>query len=146
MYIEVYDTEQCLKFADNFDDNDFHPAWSFKNGTWLESSQIMQQISNHYTSNNFLNGCFAMVGSLSWEDYFINCDFLSSDNDVIGFVFNYQDEQNMYMFRWGKQESERILSKFVNGVESILAEHRVKSDLIKLVPSPEEQGVENTTH
>ncbi|MHA1906064.1 MAG: CoB--CoM heterodisulfide reductase iron-sulfur subunit B family protein [Candidatus Thorarchaeota archaeon] len=32
----------------------------------------------------------------------------------------------------------------LEGIESVLAEHRVKSELIKLTPSPEEKEVENT--
>ncbi|MHA2424263.1 MAG: CoB--CoM heterodisulfide reductase iron-sulfur subunit B family protein [Candidatus Thorarchaeota archaeon] len=34
----------------------------------------------------------------------------------------------------------------IEGIETVLAEHRVKSDLIKLTPLPEEKEVENTTH
>ena len=120
-YIEVYPVDQCLKFEDDFDDSSIHPAWSFKNGTWSETSGYIRQTSNHYVSNNFLEGCFAIVGSPLWEDYIVSCDFQSTDNDYIGFVFNYQDESNMYMFRWSRQESDRKLSKYENGVETILA-------------------------
>ncbi len=41
---------------------------------------------------------------------------------MIGFVFNYQDESNMYMFRWNLQSpTGRTLSKYENGTETILA-------------------------
>jgi PKD repeat protein len=124
-YIEVFPIDQCLKFEDNFDDNTIHPAWLFKNGIWSETSQQMRQSSNHYVTNNFLEGCFAVSGSLQWENYILSCDFYSSDNDYIGFVYHYQDEQNMYMFRWSKQEQLRTLSKYVEGVETILSSESI---------------------
>ena len=124
-YIEVYPVDQCLKFEDDFDDNIIHQSWSFKNGTWDETTGLMKQSSNHYVTGNYLEGCFAITGSLFWEDYVVSCDFRSTDNDIIGFVFNYQDEQNMYMFRWRLDPLYRSLFKYENGVETELATDNV---------------------
>lgn len=124
-YIEVYPSDQCLKFEDDFEDTDIHPAWSFINGTWsIYNDGTMRQSSNYYGST-YDDACYAIAGSLDWENYVISCDFRSTDNDYIGFVFNYQDASNMYMFRWDQQESLRVLSKYVNGVETILASDEV---------------------
>ena len=124
-YIEVYPVDQCLKFADNFNDNSIHQAWSTVNGTWAEASGNIRQTSNHYVSGDLLGGCFALIGSLSWEDYILSCDMRSTDDDDIGFVFNWQDGQNMYMFRWNKQANLRWLYKWVNGVATTLASDAV---------------------
>jgi len=120
--IEILAIDQCLKFEDNFDDNTIYPAYVFKNGTWSESNGQLRQSSNHYTSNDFLDGCFAVTGSFLWENYLLSCDIKSTDNDYIGFVFNWQDEQNMYMFLWDKEDGVRKLVKWVDGIEVILAE------------------------
>jgi len=124
-YIEVYPVDECLKFEDDFEDPDFHPAWSFINGTWsIYSDGTMRQSSNYYGST-YDDACYAIAGSLAWENYIISCDFRSTDNDYVGFVFNYQDPFNMYMFRWDRQESLRVFSKYVNGEETILASDEV---------------------
>ncbi len=120
-FIEVLPIDQCLKFQDNFDDNTIGNAWWLKNGTWSEASGNIRQTSNFYTSNNLLEGCFSMTGSLLWQNYVVSCDLLSSDNDDIGLVFNWQDEQNMYMFDWNLQGNYRRIIKWVNGVQNILA-------------------------
>lgn len=120
-FIEIVDPMQCLKFEDDFDDNIIHPLWSFKNGSWSESSAVLRQTSNHYTSGDYLDGCFAVSGSSDWQDYILSCDFRSTDNDIIGFVFNYQDEENMYMFRWRLDPLYRGLYKYENGIETVLA-------------------------
>lgn len=124
-YIEILPIDQCLKHEDDFNDNSFSPMWKTKNGTWSESSEILRQTSNDYVNGNYLEGCFAIIGSPQWENYIVSCDFRSTDDDYIGFVFNYQDETNMYMFRWGLQTPERILSKYENGVETILASDEI---------------------
>jgi len=119
-YIEILDDSQCVKFADDFDDESIHPVWTLINGTWTESGDIFKQTSNYYVSGDYLGGCYGLVGSPLWEDYVINCDFKSTDDDGIGFVFNYQDNQNMYMFLWRKQTSERMVIRWINGLETIL--------------------------
>jgi PKD repeat protein len=119
-YIEILSNDQCMKFADDFNDNSINPLWSLKNGTWSEASGNIRQTSNFYTGS-LLGGCFATVGSLLWQDYILSCDLMSTDNDYIGLVFNWQDEQNMYMFCWYLEGNYRRLFKWVNGVETILA-------------------------
>ncbi len=124
-YIEVLAVDQCLKFEDDFEDASINEVWNFRNGSWQENGGVFIQTSNHWEDYSYLNGCFAIVGSPYWSEYIFSSKFKSTDNDVIGFVFNYQDENNMYMFRWNKQEQKRELSKFINGVETILANDEI---------------------
>ncbi len=119
--IEVYQIDDCLKFDDDFNDNIIHAGWLISNGTWSEASGNIRQTSNNYVTGNLLGGCFAITGSSLWEDYILSCDMMSSDNDDIGVVFNWQDNQNMYMLDWNLQGNYRQLSKWVNGTQTILA-------------------------
>jgi len=119
-YIEVLPIDQCQKFQDDFENSAIDPAWWLKNGTWSEASGNIRQTSNYYVSS-LLGGCFAITGSVLWQDYVVSCDLMSSDNDNIGLVFNWQDEQNMYMFDWDLQSSVRRLLKWENGSLNLLA-------------------------
>lgn len=123
-YIEVYPIDQCLKWEDNFNDNSIHPGWQFRNGTWTETSGQLRQTSNYYGSG-ILDGCYALTGSYFWSDYSLSTDFYSTDDDVIGLVINYQNATNMYMFTWNKQVPGRKISKWINGVETVLASEAV---------------------
>ncbi|MEZ5196854.1 MAG: PKD domain-containing protein [Bacteroidales bacterium] len=123
-YIEVYPDDQCLKFEDSFEDNTISPYWWLKNGTWSEASGNIRQTSNYYQSS-ILDGCFAIIGSPNWENYIFSCELMSTDNDHIGLVFDWQDEQNMYMFTWNLQGNYRQLIKWVNGVQTLLASDAV---------------------
>jgi hypothetical protein len=46
----------------------------------------------------------------------------SNDNDGIGIMFRYQDENNYYRFVWDKERSSRALVNCENGQFSILDE------------------------
>ncbi|NIO17010.1 MAG: hypothetical protein GTN70_08430, partial [Deltaproteobacteria bacterium] len=64
-----------------------------------------------------------------WTDYTATVTMKSTDNDGIGVMFRYQDENNYYRFIWDSQRSSRALVKAENGVFSILAE-----DFVPYVP------------
>ncbi len=119
-YIEVAGITDSILFADDFDDNVIHPAWRFKNGSWVEGNQTMIQNSNYF-STGYIGGCYALVGSRQWKNYRLAVDFLSSDDDKIGVVFNYQDANNFYLFTWQQQGSIRAIKRFIDGTESNLA-------------------------
>ncbi|MCF8403905.1 MAG: PKD domain-containing protein [Bacteroidales bacterium] len=123
-FIEILPIDQCLKYEDDFNDNIIDPSWWIKNGTWSEANGNIRQTSNYYESS-LLGGCFALTGSFLWEDYVFSGEMMSSDNDNIGFVFNWQDEQNMYMFDWELQTTYRHLVKWENGVQTILASDNI---------------------
>lgn len=125
-YIEVLDDSQCTRYEDDFSASEISDVWRFRNGTWsLNSNGFLRQTTNYYVNGDPLGGCYGLVGSPYWQDYVLSCDFRSTDDDVIGFVFNYQDEQNMYMFYWDAQTTERILYKWENGTGTELAQDAV---------------------
>ena len=116
-YVEIADTSGEEYFCDNFDDGTINPLWSFVDGSWSESSGNIRQTSNHY-GTGWINGCFALVGLTSFNNYTLSTDFYSTDNDGIGAVFNYQDENNFYLFVWRRENQYRGLLKYVDGVET----------------------------
>jgi PKD repeat protein len=117
-YIEVPGISDSILFADDFDDNDIHPAWRFRNGTWVEHNQNMSQTSND--GSGFMNACYALVGSHLWKNYQFDVDLRSSDNDRVGVVFNYIDENNFYLFTWQLEGLYRAILCFVDGVQTEL--------------------------
>jgi len=60
-----------------------------------------------------------------WSDYVVSVKLRSADNDVIGVMFRYQDEDNYYRFTWFTEGKTRRLEKRVNGVFEVLAQDAV---------------------
>src|SRR6185436_11363178 len=57
-----------------------------------------------------------------WTDYMVSLKLRSADNDVLGVMFRYQDEDNYYRFSWFAEGKSRRLEKRVNGVFQVLAQ------------------------
>ena len=123
-YIRELSLTDSIFFCDDFDDDMIHPFWESRNGTWSESSGNMMQTSNYY-GTGWKNGCFAYTGCLAFSDYEVSMDFKSTDNDGIGAVFYYQDENNFYLFVWRAEIDYRALLKYEDGVETELASDAV---------------------
>ena len=60
-------------------------------------------------------------GSESWSDYVFDMVVEPADNDTIGAVFYYQDDENHYRLTLDQENDTRTLSKFEDGVETVLA-------------------------
>lgn len=63
----------------------------------------------------------APTGSM-WTDYAVSLKMRSADNDALGVMFRYQDEDNYYRFTWFAEGKTRRLEKRVNGVFQVLAQ------------------------
>lgn len=57
-----------------------------------------------------------------WTDYLVSAKIRSTDNDAIGIMFRYQDEDNYYRFSWFAEGKTRRLEKRVNGTFTVLAQ------------------------
>lgn len=62
------------------------------------------------------------VPAPSWTDYRMTLTMGSDDNDAIGVMFRYLDNDNYYRFSWDSQRDYRRLVKRVNGDFVLLAE------------------------
>ncbi|MCP4259775.1 MAG: hypothetical protein GY774_20020, partial [Planctomycetes bacterium] len=94
-------------------------AWSAATGIMVQSSNVHSP-PPHGTSKL---GTYAYwkAGS-GWTDYTSTVTIKSTDNDAIGVMFRYQDENNYYRFVWDRERDSRALVKCENGQFTILAE------------------------
>jgi Domain of Unknown Function (DUF1080) len=63
--------------------------------------------------------------SSKWSDYRVSMKIRSADDDAIGIMFRYQDNENYYRFSWYPDEKFRRLEKRVGGSLKVLAQDSV---------------------
>lgn len=128
--VEVAGITDSLLFADDFDEGTIHPAWDFRgNCNWSIQNGTLAQTSNYHVPGNLLGACYGITGSRYWDDYLLDVDFRSTDDDGIGAVFRYVDENNFYLFYWREEVEHRALKKFVDGVETDLIADTARYDI-----------------
>ncbi|HEY9215613.1 MAG TPA: family 16 glycoside hydrolase, partial [Ancylobacter sp.] len=71
------------------------------------------------TANNIL--VWSETAAKSWANYEFESTVKTTDNDGVGVVFYYQDEQNHYKVVLDAETNTRSLRKVVGGVETVLA-------------------------
>jgi Domain of Unknown Function (DUF1080) len=83
--------------------------------------------SSNGSNGSSSNGNSIPIARLSskWSDYRVSMKIRSTDDDAIGVMFRYQDNENYYRFSWYPQEKYRRLEKRVDGVFKVLAQDSV---------------------
>ena len=99
------------------------PPYSSRSSEWAVVNQELHQSSNIYgfvggTYND--PGTYIVTGDRGWTDYRFEVRLRSDDNDAIGVLFRYQDENNFYRFSMDRERRYRRLIKKVNGVVTLL--------------------------
>jgi hypothetical protein len=98
-------------------------AWSAASGVMVQSSNVHSSISVDPLAKL---GTYAYwQAGTGWTDYTASVTIKSTDNDAIGIMFRYQDENNYYRFIWDKERNSRQLVKCEDGVFSIHDEDSV---------------------
>ncbi|MCP4614258.1 MAG: DUF1080 domain-containing protein, partial [Planctomycetes bacterium] len=132
----LYDPPSTVLLSEDFNDGNYD-GWSLVDqGTlagpmaWSAASGTMVQSSNVHSS--LLVDPVAKLGTyaywqagMGWTDYTAVVTIKSTDNDAIGIMFRYQDEDNYYRFIWDKERNSRQLVKCEDGVFSVLVEDSV---------------------
>ena len=131
--ITVTETGSQILLSEDFNDGNYN-GWILKDqGTtngpmvWSAATGTMIQSSNTFTYPNGPEvpklGTYAywQAGS-GWTDYTTAVTIKSTDDDAIGIMFRYQDENNYYRFSWDQSRNYRRLVKCENGVFTVLAE------------------------
>ncbi|MGH7846386.1 MAG: family 16 glycoside hydrolase, partial [Candidatus Binatia bacterium] len=121
-----------LLLSDNFNDGDFTgwtildegpldgpSSWSAAGGALIQSSNIG---SVDYSRRP---GTYALYTKGSWKDYRFTLKMKSADNDLLGVMFRYQDNENYYRLSWGEQIAGRRLVKREKGLFTVIAEDAV---------------------
>ena len=96
---------------------------------WYISGDLLKQSSNIYGGENKGSvpdkpGTYAIAGNMEWTDYSLEVNMLSRDDDALGVIFRYVDENNYYRFSMDSSRNYRRLIKKSRGSISILAENR----------------------
>jgi len=99
-------------------------GWETVNGTWKTVNGVLVQSSNYY-SGGYEGGTYAVTGSPNWTDYSVSARIMSKDDDKIGFVFRYLDENNFYILSWDKQNKELLFIKVVDGITTELLHRKL---------------------
>ena len=122
--------------SEDFNDGNYD-GWSLVDqGThggpmvWSAATGTMIQSSNTFTYPNGPEvpklGTYAYwQAGFGWTDYKTTVTIQSADDDAIGIMFRYQDQNNYYRFSWDKSRTYRRLVKCENGVFTVLAEDTV---------------------
>ncbi|MCF7865842.1 hypothetical protein K9M18_00200 [Candidatus Woesearchaeota archaeon] len=122
---------------ESFDDNNYldgNPVtWNFVNQgvgdstpEWLIAGGILSESGNCHDDSTDLGrdttakGCYAYPGNYEWTDMNITARIRASDDDGMGLMFRYVDQNNYYRYRFSGTRDFRKLDKFVGGVWSEL--------------------------
>ncbi|MBX2819420.1 MAG: metallophosphoesterase [Rhodothermaceae bacterium] len=143
---------QALPFSDNFDDGNF-AGWTIFDdrepqsgpSNWIIEQGALKQTSNIWAfapvelETRYHLGTHVSSGNLAWTDYSFNAHVRSTDNDGVGLLFRYNDENNYYRIllmndpAWSGMDINgtsvntplQRIQKFVDGEPTILAENLV---------------------
>jgi hypothetical protein len=123
--------EVATLFMDHFDDGQIS-EWTFiDNGTFFSPSQwavtggSLQQSSNIFGGSTSATdpekeGTYAVAGDTAWTDVVLSLRLSSGDDDAIGVMFRYTDNDNYYRFSMDQQRAyRRLVSKEGGGFRVI---------------------------
>ncbi len=99
-------------------DQEAPSLWSFSGGELRQTANIWGGSLDGSVADK--PGTHALAGSAEWSDYRVSVQWISDDNDAIGLMFRYQDEDNYYRFSMDRDRSYRRLIKKVAGAVTIL--------------------------
>jgi len=99
-------------FTDDFNDDSLED-WETVHGSWKIEDGILAQTSN-YWKGGVKGGTYAFTGSPNWTDYSVSARVMSEDDDTIGLIFRYRNEDSCYVLGWNKQDKELRFSKIVD--------------------------------
>ena len=112
-------TPTGMLLQDDFSDGDMN-GWTVidqapGSSDWAVVGGELVQWSNIYAIGGKYFGTFAWAGDTAWTDYYVKVKLSSDDNDSIGVMFRYQDENNYYRFSMDRERRFRRLAKIENG-------------------------------
>ena len=103
-------------------------AWVIVNGRLVDSSNIASSPGGAGTAPAELPKLGSYVwyeNGESWTDYVVTIPLRSTDDDTMGVMMRYQDQNTYYRFSWDKSRSYRRLTKQQDGEWTLLAEDNV---------------------
>ncbi|UCG50170.1 MAG: hypothetical protein JSU94_10340, partial [Phycisphaerales bacterium] len=102
---------------------------SFGPSSWSAATGELVQGSNIFGGDGVsvnMPGTYALYEQgFALDDYTVTLTLSSDDDDAIGVMFHYIDNDNYYRLSWDKQRSYRRLVKRENGVFTVLAQDNI---------------------
>jgi len=95
-------------------------VWRVSGGALLQTADIYD--SSQVSTNLDKPGTQAVTGSSTWADYRLTARIRSDDDDAIGLLFRYVDDNNYYRLSLDAQRNYRRLVKVEDGVFTLLWE------------------------
>ena len=95
-------------------------VWRISNGALLQTSNIYGGSLSGEISEK--PGTYAIAGDVKWKDYRLTVRMRSDDDDGIGIMFRYLDEENYYRLSCDAQHNYQRLTKKEDGIVSTLWE------------------------
>lgn len=104
--------------------------------SWSMVKGVVLQTSNIYGGSDMAvapvkPGTYLVNGKAEWKDYVFTGKIRSVDDDAVGIMFRYQDDNNYYRFSMDRQRQYRRLIKKVDGYVITLAEDTWAYDMNK---------------
>jgi hypothetical protein len=93
-------------------------VWRHSGGTLLQTSDISG--GNPSGADPVKPGTYAVAGNAAWNDYRLTVRMRSDDDDAMGVVFRYVDEENYYRLSVDVQRNYRRLIKQEHGAVTTL--------------------------
>jgi Flp pilus assembly protein TadD len=95
--------------------------------SWYISDELLKQRSNICGGSDLRDipdkpGTYAVAGESHWADYCLDVRLVSNDDDALGVIFRYLDQDNYYRFSMDRSRAYRRLVKKTNGIVHVLAE------------------------
>lgn len=94
-------------------------AWNISNETLVQNSNIHSRIP---LDGAEVRGSLIITGDALWDNYRYTSQLYAYDNDFMGVVFRYTDQNNYYLFTMHQEGSFRRVVKNENGVFSKIVE------------------------
>ena len=92
--------------------------WRLANEAFIQTSNIHGGAAPAYP------GTYAIAGNSTWTDYRLTVRMRSDDDDAIGVIFRYVNDDNYYRLSLDAQRNYRRLIKKESGLSSILWEEK----------------------
>jgi len=108
-------------------DQESPSSWTFAAGELQQNSKIWGGSLDGSVPDK--PGTQALAGDPAWSDYRLSVGWISDDEDAIGVLFRYQDEDNYYRFSIDRSRNYHRLIKKFGGTVSVLWEASAGYDL-----------------
>jgi hypothetical protein len=98
--------------------------WSVANNELVQSHNIYEPPVA--AADPAKEGTYVHAGDLQWQDIVLEVDLQSDDDDAIGVMFRYRDDNNYYRFSMDRERSYRRLVSKEAGAFRVLWEDAIK--------------------